>query len=283
VTLVVWFLTVVCLVSAAVTALTTVFSLSEAARHGAPGFLLRPCRHRHAVCRLYGIATGLASQCVMLLTYPLGPFVGRPPTQASDPNAPTVVCLHGLYHNAAAFLLMRPVLARHGLRRVLCLSYRSLGTDFEAVATALAARVRREAPGDGPLLFLGHSLGGLLARRIMAEADIARRTRAAVTLGTPHGGSTLARLALGRLGRGLVPESPLFPALDALPNPPGAALLSLASPVDNMVMPLAGLVVGRPGWTEEACPPVSHVAMLYAPAVARRAAAFLAGAAAPVR
>lgn len=279
-TLVVWLLTAVCLVSAAVTALTTVFALSAAARHGAPGFLLGPCRHRRAACRLYGIATGLASQCFMLLTYPLGPFVGRPPTPTPDPNVPTVVCLHGLYHNAAAFLLLRPVLARHGLRRVLCLSYRSMGTDFEAVATALAARLRREAPGEGPLLFLGHSLGGLVARRLMAEADIARRTRAAVTLGTPHGGSALARLAVGRLGRGLVPEGPLFPVIDALPDPPGAALLSLASPVDNMVMPLAGLAVGRSGWTEEACPPVSHVAMLYAPAVARRAAAFLAGAAA---
>ncbi|EFL51042.1 conserved hypothetical protein [Solidesulfovibrio fructosivorans JJ]] len=278
-TLVVWLFVVVFLVSAAVTGLTTVFSLCAAARPGAPEFLSRPCRHRRVACRLYGLATGMVSQCVMILTYPLGPLVGRAPRPASDPDAPTVVCLHGLYHNAAAFLLLRPVLARYGLRRALCLSYRSLGTDFETTAKELLARVRREAPGEGPLLFLGHSLGGLMARRLMAEPDIARRTRAAVTLGAPHRGSALAVLALGRLGRGLVPESPLFQTIAAWADPPDAALLSLASPVDNMVMPLSGLVVGRAGWVEEACPPVSHVAMLYAPAVARRAASFLAGAA----
>uniref|UniRef100_I2Q3K1 Thioesterase domain protein n=1 Tax=Desulfovibrio sp. U5L TaxID=596152 RepID=I2Q3K1_9BACT len=247
-------------------------------RHRQPPAFLRACRERPVVCLALGVATGLASQATLVLTYPLGRLVGRPGPPAG-PGRPTVVCLHGLYHNAAAFLALRPALGRAGLPHVLCLDYSSFGAEFETVAQGLLARLRRDLPPDAPLLFLGHSLGGLLARRLAAEPDIGPRTLALVTLGAPHRGSELAVLAVGRLGRGLVPGSPLFATLAALPDPPGAALLSLASPVDNMVIPLEGLALGRPGWREEATAPVSHVAMLYHPAVTGRAAAFLRNAA----
>jgi pimeloyl-ACP methyl ester carboxylesterase len=246
-------------------------------RRRRPPAFLGGCRDRPAACLAWGVATSLASQTALVLTYPLGPLAGRPDRTGppAAPGTPTVVCLHGLYHNAAAFLALRPALVRAGLPHVLCLDYSSFGAAFETVAQGLLVRLRRELPPDAPLLFLGHSLGGLLARRLAAEPDIGRRTLALVTLGAPHRGSELAALAVGRLGRGLVPGAPLFAALAALPDPPGAALLSLASPVDNMVIPLDGLVAGRPGWREEATPPVSHVAMLYHPAVTGRAAAFL--------
>ena len=263
------------LASLVVTALTTVFALRAAGRNACPPFLLGPCRGRRAACRLTGIASGFASQCLMFLTYPLGPVAARFPGTKVDPGEPVVVCLHGLYHNAAAFLALRPVLARHGLRRVLCLSSRCRGVAFEDVARDLADRLRRKVPADALLFLVGHSLGGLLARRLAAEPGLAPRVRAVVTLGAPHCGSELAVLALGRLGRSLVPRSPLFPALDALPDPPCATLLSLASPMDNMVIPLAGLVIDRPAWTQEATAPVSHVAMLYHPAILTRVAAFL--------
>jgi len=247
----------------------------RAQARGLPPRFLRTCQDRQAACLAGGIATSLASQTVMVLTYPLGPVIGRRAGKPARPGEPAVVCLHGLYHNPAAFLALRPALARSGLPQVLCLSYGSLGADFESLALALLARLRRSLPPDAPLLFLGHSLGGLFARRLAAEADIGRRTRAVVTLGTPHGGSGLAALALGRLGRGLVPGGPLCLAQAAWPDPPGAALLALASPVDNLVVPLDGLVIERPAWMLEATPPVSHVAMLYHPAVVARAAVFL--------
>lgn len=274
-TLVYAVLAVVALASLGVTALTTFFAMRAAGRNACPESLLRPCRGRRTACRMGGIASGIASQCLMLLTYPLGPVAARFPKKENAPDEAVVVCLHGLYHNAAAFLALRPVLARYGMRRVLCLTYRCRGTAFEDVARDLADRLRRSLPADAPLLLVGHSLGGLLARRLAAMPDIARRVRAVVTLGAPHHGSELAVLALGRLGRSLVPESPLFPALDALPDPPRAALLSLASPMDNMVLPLSGLAIDRPAWTQEATLPVSHVAMLYHPAILARVAAFL--------
>lgn len=264
------------LIAVAAMAVSQLWAFCAAMRHAPPPFLAAACRGRRLRCRLLALVTSLGGYCAMGLTLPLGPLAGRTPRRMPLGREPVVVCLHGLYHNPAAFLCFRPALARRGFGLVLCPGYSSLGAEFETVAQALAARLRDGLPSDAPLCFLGHSLGGLLARRLMAEADLGRRTLACVTLGAPHGGSSLAALAFGRLGRGLVPGGPICRIVAALPDPPEAALLSLASPVDAMVTPLAGLAVGRPGWREEATPAVSHLGMLWHPTVIARAVAFLA-------
>lgn len=268
------------LIAAAAMAVSQIWALCAALRHAPPPFLRAACQGGRLRCRLLALVTSFGGYCAMGLTLPLGPFVGRAPRRIARGREPVVVCLHGLYHNPAAFLCFRPALARRGFGLVLCPGYSSLGTDFETVAQALAARLRAWLPPDAPLCFLGHSLGGLLSRRLMAEADFGRRTLACVTLGAPHGGSSLAALAFGRLGRSLVPGGPVCRIVETLPDPPEVALLSLASPVDAMVTPLAGLAVGRSQWREEATPAVSHVGMLWHPAVIARAAGFLAEAAA---
>ena len=244
--------------------------------------LSRACPGRLAACVLRGLTSALAAQAIMVAAYPLGPLLqarrklGRRGSGQNDDTAPVVVCLHGLYHNPSAFWRIRWALGRAGISRVLILGYSSFRDDFETEAARLAARLRELVPPRAPVCFLGHSLGGLMARRLAAEPDFCGRTRCLVTLGTPHQGSALARLAVGRLGRSLAPDSGLFGRLDALPDPPGARLIALASPVDNLVVPDSGLVPDRPGWELELTAPVSHVAMLYAGATVSRAVALVA-------
>jgi pimeloyl-ACP methyl ester carboxylesterase len=251
---------------------------------GRAGLLSRACPGRRAVCLARGLASALAAQAIMVAAYPLGPLykarakAGRPGNGQDEDTAPAVVCLHGLYHNPSAFWRIRWALGRAGINRVLMLGYPSLRDDFETEAVRQAARLRQLVGPDVPLCFLGHSLGGLMARRLAAEPDFCGRTRCVVTLGTPHQGSALARLAVGKLGRSLTPESRLFGCLNALPDPPGARLVALASPVDNLVVPDGGLMPDRPGWELELTEPVSHVAMLYAGATVARAVALVAAA-----
>ena len=234
---------------------------------GHNSLLARACPGRGAACLARGIVSAVLAQLVMILTCPLGPLMtARQRACPPVPGQPTVVCLHGLYHTPAAFLAIRPALARAGCSQVVIPAYRSIGTDFETEAQRLLAVLRATVAPDAPLCFLGHSLGGLLARRLAAEPDLARRTRAVVTLGTPHQGSSLAVLAVGRLGRSLRPGSPLLARLAALPDPPGARCTALYSPVDGLVVPDVGLDPGRPGWQQVVTPPVAHVAMLYHPA-----------------
>ena len=67
----------------------------------------------------------------------------------------------------------------------------------ESVATRAAALAGAlEATGDGPIVLVGHSMGGLDARFLARERDPRRRVRTVVTVGTPHRGSPAADWAL---------------------------------------------------------------------------------------
>ena len=242
----------------------------------------RPWAGRGLAGLLTGLGSAVAGLGVMMTAYPLGAWLSaRSRAVPCAAGETVVVCLHGLYHNPSAFLAIRPALVRAGFTRVVLPGYRSHGTDFEAEVRRVAAFLDQTVPADARLCFLGHSLGGLVARRLAAEPQYARRTLAVVTLGTPHQGSALARLAVGRLGRSLVPGSPLLARITALADPPGAALVAVVSPVDNLVVPDGGLDPAREGWQVVATPPVAHVAMLYHRDVIAMAVAILVRASQP--
>ena len=111
----------------------------------------------------------LCSLLLIILTYPLGWFARRHLRATPAPGEPVVVCLHGIYHNPAAFLAIRPALIRAGFKHILVPGYCSLSGDFETVAARLLTVLRREIPPHAPLILVGHSLGGLFARRLMFQ------------------------------------------------------------------------------------------------------------------
>ena len=53
------------------------------------------------------------------------------------------------------------------------------------------------------MVLIGHSLGGLLIKSVLNHPDLADHIGLVITLATPHQGSVLAGLAMGRLGRSL--------------------------------------------------------------------------------
>jgi triacylglycerol lipase len=70
----------------------------------------------------------------------------------------------------------------------------------EKRARRLGQEITR-AFGDEPVHLIGHSLGGLDARRLLADPDVRRRILSLTTIGTPHLGSSLADFAKLRAGR----------------------------------------------------------------------------------
>jgi len=232
--------------------------------------------------------TASACQFLLLLTYPLGwlPFPRRFLAARVRPKSPVPVLIHGLYHNPAAWLLMALRLRRAGYDAPHCLGYQSWRSGFEDVAGQLARDVRdviTRHPGR-PLILMGHSLGGLIIRRLLAEPDIAAACAAAVSLGSPHRGSRLAAFGYGRLVEDILPDSANMRAMERLVPAAPVPGLALCSPADAMVIPPDNLLPPGPsGFEVGQTVPCDHVQMLFHPAVAAQAIDWLGRVAPPVR
>ena len=106
---------------------------------------------------------------------------------------------------------------------------------------------------------VGHSMGGLVARAYLRRHG-AQRVSALITLGTPHRGSELARLAAGACGRELQPASEWIAAWESLPPIP-LPCTSIYSLHDNLVAPQSSPELPGAKWI--AVPGVGHNAMHY--------------------
>ena len=129
-----------------------------------------------------------------------------------------------------------------------------LGRGIDDLADLLRAKIERiyaRYPGLGPLTIVGHSGGGLVAAYYVKKLGGWRRTRAVVTLGTPHRGTPRAWLGLpvALLARSLVqmiPGSPLLARLHDGPWPAQVRLVSIWSREDG-ASPYPGCVIDTHG------------------------------------
>jgi pimeloyl-ACP methyl ester carboxylesterase len=215
-----------------------------------------------------GWLTALAADGLVIPLYGLGLI---PPRQGGKDGIP-VVLVHGLYHNRSAWAVMKFRLRRAGLRNVHTYQYNSFTSTFEPAVAGLARKLDRLP--DGPFILVGHSLGGLVCRAVASDPRYRDRVAGLVTLGSPHGGSDMARLGGNRMARDLIPGRHITRRMETAVDPdcPRLALYNL---VDDYVFPLDKLQPGRSGWREEVCPPMGHVWMLFSRDVADRILKFL--------
>ncbi len=262
------------------TALSMVLFLRQSRRDGHWERLGRECGSPwRAVPR--ALVLGWASMVLALILLPLRfvRFSDRTAgtTPDSDP-APSVILVHGIFHNASAWLLYRPILSRAGLRHHFFLEYNSATSIFaeaEDRLAALTAKVLQARPGRQVIL-IGHSLGGLLARTTASRPEFAPHLAGLITLTTPHGGSILGRLGLTRLARSLHPDSALMRSLAQRLPPANLPKLAVVVPTDGLVLPNTAADPPGPGWTVRRTPPMGHIDVLYHLPTARLTAEFAA-------
>lgn len=210
------------------------------------------------VCR--GMLTAMMAEVVAVATYPLGWFMsfgrhgkGRP-----------IVLVHGLFHNASAWIIVLRRLERAGFVNLHTYQYNSLTRNFDTAVAGLSRKLDTilETSPDGRAVLMGHSLGGLVCRKVAGSASYRERVAGLIALGSPHGGSDLARFGTNTMSRSLIPgrEVPEAMARTTDADCPKLAIYTL---VDDFVFPLNTLLPGKPGWTEKTCSPMGHVWMLY--------------------
>nr|WP_171022259.1 triacylglycerol lipase [Thalassotalea litorea] len=117
------------------------------------------------------------------------------------------------------------------------LSYPSTSSDKAALFDVLA-----ESVGEGPVVMVGHSLGGLVIKDFLEHRKVSEvKVPLVITLGTPHQGATIAE-DLAKLNiQGMLGSSPQFGLLPShyepewdLPN----KLISIAGNVKIGARPL---------------------------------------------
>jgi pimeloyl-ACP methyl ester carboxylesterase len=196
-----------------------------------------------------------------------------------------VLLIHGLWMNGLAMFYLEHALKREGF---LCdsLSYHSmLGTLSEHV-DALAGRI---AAIDADTVHLvGHSLGGIVALGYLQGARD-RRIGRCVLLGSPVGGSQIARTLAQQRGGGLLLGRSVDVWQSDVPHRIGDGLcvgaiagsepFGLASMFMDLPAPSDGVVTidetRLPGLADHLVLPVSHSGMLISSQVADQVAAFL--------
>ncbi|MEU9763112.1 alpha/beta fold hydrolase [Streptomyces sp. NPDC047985] len=114
-------------------------------------------------------------------------------------DRPPVVLLHGFIGHRSVFVPLRRSLARHGRRHLESLNYSPLTCDIRTAAELLGRHVEEicARTGHREVDIVGHGLGGLIARYYVQRLGGDQRVRTLVTLGTPHGGTTVVPPAIG--------------------------------------------------------------------------------------
>ncbi|MBK8976600.1 MAG: alpha/beta fold hydrolase [Planctomycetes bacterium] len=187
---------------------------------------------------------------------PVDFVVNLAPIAESDPalqaTAPTLVVLeHGIGRSSWSLWRLERALRAHGYD-VLNPGYASTDgrgvRDYAAeLATAVEARLREAGEHPPRLAFVGHSMGGLVIRAMLARPD-APRADAVVFLGTPQRGAAQA-VALGdRWYYGL-----LLGAGAARELRPGSSLFAPLGPVRAGAV---GVLFGQRGDTEGFSPSI---------------------------
>lgn len=128
-------------------------------------------------------------------------------------SGPAVIFVHGYGSGPGSFALLRRSLRAAGYERFHGFRYRTRGATVDSLAASLGRFVQLEAPA-GPLLLVGHSLGGVLCRFWIQELGGHQRTVALATLSAPHAGVDIARLARPLpVIRELSPDGPVMKRL----------------------------------------------------------------------
>ena len=128
-----------------------------------------------------------------------------------------------------------------------------------------AVQTLEQLTGQPPLI-VAHSMGGLASRLWLAQPGHLARAARVVTIGTPHAGTWLARLALSPNGTQMRQKGPWLAALLARETPAHHARFTcFYSHCDNIVFPASTATL--PGADNRHLPGVAHVHMAFRPEV----------------
>lgn len=203
----------------------------------------------------------LVSSFLTWFAYPLGVARNRRPLCHAPGGGPPIVLVHGYMMNRSSLGRLRRWLERRGYTNVRCLDPRPLWADLDRQAARVAEDIRRisAACGGARVYGIGHSQGGLLLR-VCAVRYPDLPLAKVITIGSPHRGTRIARLSPTQNAVQMRVGSPY---LEGLGEPAAAPLVSIYSPLDNIVFPAETQKVGKALEVE----PIGHHTLVMTPKI----------------
>lgn len=178
---------------------------------------------------------------------------------------PHILLVHGYFCNRGLWWALRRKLAASGYP-VATLNLEPPHGSIEAFAARLEQRVaalETELGDSDRIVIIGHSMGGLVTREMLRRRGGAGRIAKVVTVGSPHAGTMIAYLGIGRCAREMRPGSAFLQRLGAATPPvPVVCLLSRA---DNFMAPVDSPALS--GSRVITIDGVGHMAMAFSPRV----------------
>jgi triacylglycerol esterase/lipase EstA (alpha/beta hydrolase family) len=185
---------------------------------------------------------------VMMLFLPLARRLVTPRrgTITTSKQLP-VLFIHGYVCNKGIWAPMLSYLWRRGLSNLYTLDLSAPFGDIEDYVKLVAARVDRicEATRSPKVILVGHSMGGLVARAYMERSGGVSRVAKMISIGVPHHGTILARLAPGANASQMRMHSVWLDELNRDENVRSSVQhVNIYSVHDNIVVPQASAELG---------------------------------------
>lgn len=189
------------------------------------------------------------------------------PPDRLRPCARPLILVHGYACSRGVWWLLRRQLEGAG-HTVATVSLYPPYTSIGKLVPQLNQRIEEvcRATGADQVVLIAHSMGGLVCRSYLARHGT-RRVERLVTIASPHAGTELARIGIGRNAREMEPGSLWLRdlATEDVPVP----TISIRTSHDNYVMPQDNQRL--PGAIDAELDGIGHLAVLYS----RRTAAEL--------
>jgi triacylglycerol esterase/lipase EstA (alpha/beta hydrolase family) len=210
------------------------------------------------------IAREWAWSVALSIARPTG-FLGLPGRKVIGPRP--IVMVHGYAMNRANFIVLAARLAKAGLGPIVGFEYWTLGKTASAARRLgeFIDKVRAET-GAAEVDVIGHSMGGVVGRYYVTFGGGDGIVKNLVTIGSPHSGTQVAPVGLGRPTKELFLGSSLMQRLAAARRPTRTRLLVIWSRGDALVSGVASAHLA--GVDELVLDDVGHLSMLTSRVVA---------------
>jgi triacylglycerol lipase len=220
-----------------------------------------------SAAKLRGVTTEVAWLAAHIATYPFGirqertgppeerfTLEGLPPVHRGlligdvEAAGTPILLVHGLVDNRSIFTLLRRALRKRGFGRIWTMNYHVWTHDLRDASRRLAATVESicDQTGYDRIHVVGHSMGGIVARYYVQRMGGDARVHTLVTLGSPHTGTTAARLLPRGACRQLRPASDVITELAQPAAGCRTRFLCFWSDLDALISPKRAARIDHP-------------------------------------